>query len=189
MESAASIMRPAFRSTSSFAFFCRSWYDTYADTPIPAANTSTRTMLNLSLRPIVVSSPLRRILPFGFKLMNLAAWLARAATSEPARIAIFRGDRPWADYGTLAKRVARLAAGLRSRHGLAAGDRVALVMKNAPEYLEAMYAIWWAGLAAVPVNAKLHPREVEFIVADSGAKLVIDDPSKVAALAASEPMP
>jgi acyl-CoA synthetase (AMP-forming)/AMP-acid ligase II len=111
--------------------------------------------------------------------MNLAAWLARAARSDPRRTAVYSGDRAWADYGTLALRVARVAAGLAAS-GLERGDRVAIFMKNAPEYLEAMYAIWWAGLAAVPVNAKLHPREVEFIVTDSGAKLVIDDPSQVA---------
>jgi len=63
-----------------------------------------------------------------------------------------------------------MAAFLRERLGLAAGDRVALVMRNAPEYLEVLYAAWWAGLAAVPVNAKLHPREVRFILEDSGAR-------------------
>jgi acyl-CoA synthetase (AMP-forming)/AMP-acid ligase II len=98
------------------------------------------------------------------------------------------GRSAWADYGTLALRAARVAAGLAAS-GLERGDRVAIFMKNAPEYLEAMYAIWWAGLAAVPVNAKLHPREVEFIVADSGAKLVIDDPSQVAKLAADVALP
>jgi len=86
--------------------------------------------------------------------MNLAAWLARAARSDPRRTAVYSGDRAWADYGTLALRVARVAAGLAAS-GLERGDRVAIFMKNAPEYLEAMYAIWWAGLAAVPVNAKL----------------------------------
>ncbi|HUQ27794.1 MAG TPA: AMP-binding protein [Usitatibacter sp.] len=121
--------------------------------------------------------------------MNLAAWLARAAKSEPSRVAIFSGDRPWASYGALAERVARLAAGLRARHGLAVGDRVAIVMRNAPEYLEAMYAIWWAGLAAVPVNAKLHAREVAFIVGDCGARVVLEDPSQLAGVAADAPMP
>jgi long-chain acyl-CoA synthetase len=120
--------------------------------------------------------------------MNLAAWLARAAKSDPRKVAIHRGARPWADYGTLAARVARVAAGLR-RKGLAPGDRVAIFMKNAPEYLEAMYAIWWAGLAAVPINAKLHAREMEFIVQDSDARLVIDDPALVAALAENDSMP
>ena len=37
--------------------------------------------------------------------MNLAAWLARAATSDPRKVAIYRGAHPWADYGTLAGRV------------------------------------------------------------------------------------
>jgi len=119
--------------------------------------------------------------------MNLAAWLARAARSDPRRIAVYAGDRPWADYGTLALRAARVAAGLRAR-GLASGDRVAIFMRNSPEYLEALYAIWWAGLAAVPVNAKLHPREVDFIVADSGARLVIDDPARMAKLAGDAPV-
>ena len=120
--------------------------------------------------------------------MNLAAWLARAARSDPRRIAVYSGDRAWADYGTLALRAARVAAGLAAS-GLERGDRVAIFMRNAPEYLEAMYATWWAGLAAVPVNAKLHPREAEFIVADSGAKLVIDDPAQVRKLAADAPLP
>jgi acyl-CoA synthetase (AMP-forming)/AMP-acid ligase II len=50
-------------------------------------------------------------------------------------------------------------------------------MSNRPEYLEVLFAIWHAGLVAVPINAKLHPKEVEFIVSDCGASLcfVTDD--------------
>jgi long-chain acyl-CoA synthetase len=120
--------------------------------------------------------------------LNPAAWLARAARADPGRVAIYRGTRPWIDYGGLALRAGRIAAGLR-RRGFSPGDRVALFMANAPEYLEALYGIWWAGLVAVPVNAKLHARELEFITADSGAREVIDDPAQVDALAAAEPMP
>ncbi len=109
--------------------------------------------------------------------MNLASWLERAARADSGRVAIFHGERAWARYGELAERVARLAGGLRERAGLAAGDRVAIFMKNCPEYLEALYAAWWAGLAAVPVNAKLHRKELAFIVGDSGAKLVIEEPA------------
>jgi long-chain acyl-CoA synthetase len=119
--------------------------------------------------------------------MNLVTWLERAARADPGAVALFQGRSPWATYGELALRVARLAAGLRGRAGLATGDRVAIVMKNAPEYLEALYAAWWAGLAAVPVNAKLHPKEVDFIVADSGARLVLDTPQAVAALPRGDP--
>src|SRR4051812_28734413 len=111
--------------------------------------------------------------------MNPAAWLTRAARADPERAAIFYGERVWARYGELATRVARLAAGLRARAALVPGDRIALFMKNSPEYLEALYAIWWAGLAAVPVNAKLHRKELAFIVEDSGAKLTIEDVSEL----------
>ena len=121
--------------------------------------------------------------------MNPVTWLDRAARADPGRVALFAGERPWAAYGELAAKAARLAAGLRGRLGLAPGDRVAIVMKNAPEYLEALYGIWWAGLAAVPVNAKLHPKEVAFIVEDSGARLTIEDPRQPGELAAADPAP
>jgi long-chain acyl-CoA synthetase len=121
--------------------------------------------------------------------MNVALWLERAARASPGRVALFRGAAPWATYGVLAARAARLARGLREKAGLAAGDRVAIVMKNAPEYLEALYAVWWAGLVAVPVNVKLHPREVAFIAEDSGAKLVIEDSAQLPGLRAEHPAP
>ncbi len=120
--------------------------------------------------------------------MNLITWLARAARSDPSRVAIYSGERPWAAYGELARRVAAVGGGMRSKMGLAPGDRVAIVMKNAPEYLEAMYAAWWAGLAAVPVNAKLHEKEVAYIVAQSGAKATIVSPADVTSLEGAEPI-
>jgi long-chain acyl-CoA synthetase len=72
-------------------------------------------------------------------------------------------------YGALADRVGRLAQSMRRRLGLQTGDRVALAMKNCPEYLELLYACWHAGLVAVPINAKLHPSEIGYIMGDSGA--------------------
>jgi long-chain acyl-CoA synthetase len=121
--------------------------------------------------------------------MNPVTALERTARADPGRSAVFAGERPWASYGELAARAARLAAGLRERLALEPGDRVAIAMKNAPEYLEALYGIWWAGLTAVPVNAKLHPREIAFIVADSEARLTIEDPRQVAEIATAEPAP
>ena len=43
-------------------------------------------------------------------------------------------------------------------------------MRNHPRYLEMLWGAWWAGLVVVPVNAKLHPAEVEWIVADARAR-------------------
>jgi long-chain acyl-CoA synthetase len=103
--------------------------------------------------------------------MNLARLLARAASVFPDAPAISRGPHRVARYADLASRCARLAAALRMRCKLAPGDRVALLMANCPEYVETLWAAWWAGLAPVPINAKLHPREAEYILAHTGARI------------------
>ena len=101
--------------------------------------------------------------------MNLAQLLARSAQLYPEAPALFHGTRLVCNYRELAERAAHIAGYLRNTLQLAPGDRVALFMTNNPQYLEALYGIWHAGLAAVPINAKLHPREAEYIVQDSGA--------------------
>ena len=102
--------------------------------------------------------------------MNIALWLERAGRSHADRPAAARGARVVLDYGTLATRAAQLAGALRTRCRLAPGDRVAIVAKNCVAYLEALYSIWHAGLAAVPVNAKLHGAEIGYILEHSGAR-------------------
>lgn len=106
--------------------------------------------------------------------MNCALWLKRNALSRPNAPALIHGERLHADFATLAARVAALAGAFRAG-GLARSDRVVLLSANRPDYLEALFAIWWAGLVAVPVNAKLHPREVAYIVEQSGARLICVD--------------
>ncbi len=105
--------------------------------------------------------------------MNPSHWLSRAAREDPGRVAIFHGAAPWIRYGDLAARACAAAGAMRGKLGLGVGERVALVMRNSPQYLEALYAIWCAGLAAVPVNAKLHPLEVRYILENSQARLVL----------------
>jgi long-chain acyl-CoA synthetase len=104
--------------------------------------------------------------------MNLAAHVTRAAHLTPERPAVASGERIVYDWRAFQLRVARLAAGLRGRLGLIGGDRVALIMKNNPEYPVLMYALWHAGLAPVPVNAKLHPKELAYVLDHSQARLV-----------------
>ena len=62
-----------------------------------------------------------------------------------------------------------VAASLAGSLALAPGERVALFATNDPGYLEILYGAWIAGLAVVPINSKLHPKEVAFILEDSGA--------------------
>jgi long-chain acyl-CoA synthetase len=103
--------------------------------------------------------------------MNLALWLERAGLSHGDRPALGFGSRVVRNYREVAGRAARLAASLRQRFGLRPGDRVAIAAKNCPDYVELMFGIWHAGLAAVPANAKLHGRELGYILEHSGARV------------------
>src|SRR5690348_3249586 len=114
--------------------------------------------------------------------MNLAHLLRRAARLRPDAPAIAVGRQRVRTYGELADRVARLAHGLLSKLSLERGERVAIAMKNCPEYLEALFACWHAGLVAVPMNAKLHAKEFAYILDDSGAKACFVTPDLEAAV-------
>jgi long-chain acyl-CoA synthetase len=101
--------------------------------------------------------------------MNLAQLLVRTARVHPASPALYRGTQLVCDYRGFAERAARVGGHLRDGLGLRPGERVALVMTNCTEYLEILYGIWFAGLVAVPINAKLHEREIAFVLENSGA--------------------
>ncbi len=113
--------------------------------------------------------------------MNLAHWLARQAQSNPRRPALFSGHDCVADYAAFWAD-ARAVAGWLAAQGVRAGDRVAIYMKNVPDYLRVFYGIWIAGAAVVPINAKLHAREAAFILADSGASHAFASPELAEAL-------
>ncbi len=103
--------------------------------------------------------------------MNLAAHLLRNAKRNPRGPALGRGDIVAADWAGMAAQVAGLAGGLRGLR-YAPGTRIAVAAANSPEYAIVIYAIWWAGYAAVPVNAKLHPKELAYCLDHSQAELV-----------------
>ncbi|OWW18766.1 class I adenylate-forming enzyme family protein [Noviherbaspirillum denitrificans] len=101
--------------------------------------------------------------------MSLAHLLVRHALQTPHRPAILNGPNVHATYGEWAARSAGLAHRFREA-GLVPGERVVLFMRNHPRYLEVLWAAWWAGLVVVPVNAKLHQKEVEWIVDNAQAR-------------------
>jgi long-chain acyl-CoA synthetase len=123
--------------------------------------------------------------------MNLAIWLDRSAKAFGDLPSIGVGGRVVRDFRQSALRVSRLAGGLRSRLGLSTGDNVAVFAKNGPDYAETLYAIWWAGLGAVPINGKLHESEVAFILENSQARAVFvsDDLADTAAPGLPEGVP
>lgn len=103
--------------------------------------------------------------------MNLAHLLRRSAQSAGQRGAVYLGEDLLHDYAALARRAATLGAALRARHGLAPGTRVGLFMHNDPAVLEIIFGCWWAGLAVVSINPKLHGREACWILEHSDASL------------------
>jgi acyl-CoA synthetase (AMP-forming)/AMP-acid ligase II len=106
--------------------------------------------------------------------VNLATHLARSARLAPDARALGDGTRE-VTYRELDNRVSRLSDGLL-RGGLEPGDRVAILMANRPELLETLYACFRAGLVAVPINSRLHPDEVRYIVSQAGARAIVAGP-------------
>ncbi len=104
--------------------------------------------------------------------MTLAARLLAQAERTPDAIAV-ADERATHSFSTFHDRAARLAQGLHDRFRLQAGDRVLLLMENRSEFLEILFACWQRGYAAVPVNSRLHPKEVLHIASNSGARLTI----------------
>jgi long-chain acyl-CoA synthetase len=115
--------------------------------------------------------------------MNLSLTLQSIARRWPDRPAI-TSDRETIDYAAFEQQAAAIAGALRRRHGLSPGKRIGIVMENCPEYFPVLYGAWRAGLAAVPINAKLHPKELAWILADSEARLVIATPELAEAMTA-----
>src|SRR3989442_10396208 len=116
---------------------------------------------------------------------NLAGLLVESATRFPSHIALARGKAPLHAYDALARRVAR-QAGAMLHAGLSAGERMAIVSRNTCEYIETLFACWHAGACAVPINAKLHPDELVYVLQHCGAKWVFVDAAWEGALSSRQ---
>ncbi len=102
--------------------------------------------------------------------LNIFRFLHQTAKIHPDRPAISKGRKRYLSYGELVVRCQKYAGNLRGRLNLSPGDHVAIILSNCPEYLEIMYSCWLAGLAVIPINCKLHPREMAYIIENSHAK-------------------
>ena len=109
--------------------------------------------------------------------------IARHAHEKPGA-AYLRFEGVSITWSQLHVRVAAAAAALR-RRGVRAGDRVAIMMTNRPEFLETMFAANALGAIVVPVNFRLAPEEIAFILTDSGASLLVVEETTGAAAASA----
>ena len=120
--------------------------------------------------------------------LTTADFLDRAALVYPDRVGVVdEPNQPAASlgsltYGALAARARGLAAGLDALD-VGPGERVAIVSHNSARLLEALLGVPGSGRVLVPINFRLQPGEVQYIVEHSGASVLLVDPELEPALA------
>ena len=112
--------------------------------------------------------------PYLARRQNWTNQLARHALMQPDATALrFLGRTT--TWGELDGRVTALASAL-SRRGVAFGDRVLILMLNRTEFVETILATNLLGAIAVPVNFRMTPPEIGFLVGDCEARVVVTEP-------------
>lgn len=119
--------------------------------------------------------------------LTVSDFLDRAVLAYGDRIGIVdEPDQPAPSLGSLTyrqigQRTERYAAAL-DELGIAPGERVAIVSHNSARLLLALYGVSGSGRVLVPINFRLHPAEIAYIVEHSGASLLLIDPELAPAL-------
>ncbi|MCB1746120.1 MAG: AMP-binding protein [Gammaproteobacteria bacterium] len=109
-------------------------------------------------------------------MRSLAGWIERHAAFAPARIAI-ESPAGALDYAAFAARIATLAHWLEHHERIAPGDRVAWLGHNSSEQLALLFACADLGAMLLPLNWRLSPPELEAVLHDAGAGLLVVDAS------------
>jgi long-chain acyl-CoA synthetase len=97
--------------------------------------------------------------------------LGRAARYYPEKTAVAAAGKR-TTFRELQDRVGGIAGSLR-KHGFEAGDRLAILLPNEPDYLEWIYACAWLGVIVVPLNIRLSVTEIDRILADAAPRGLI----------------
>jgi long-chain acyl-CoA synthetase len=121
--------------------------------------------------------------------MNIGSEFLSAVRAHGDQPALFYGDEVWT-YRRLGELAQAAAAHLRTVHGVRPGDRVALWLRNCPEFVPTLLGALLCDAVVVPVNNFLKPPEVAYILADAEAGVLLSDgahPEALAAIAAARP--
>ncbi len=102
--------------------------------------------------------------------MNVGQWISKWAAIRPEKIAIYSSGRPLS-YRVLNDRSVRVG-NLLNDLGVVKGDRVGVLLYNSHEYIETYFALSRMGAILVPLNWRLVPAEMEFILKDSGVSVL-----------------
>jgi len=91
--------------------------------------------------------------------------IGRALRYYPEKTA-FTSNGQSQTFRELHERVGRIASAL-TKHGFKAGDRLAVLLPNGPEFIELIYACAWLGVIVVPLNTRLSPKEIDHVLIDA----------------------
>lgn len=113
--------------------------------------------------------------PYLSRRQNWVTQLTRHALMQPNATAVrFMGRTiTWAELHSRVKGL----AGAFHRRGVGVGDRVMILMLNRPEFVETCLAATMLGAIAVPVNFRLTPSELAYLVEDCGAAVLVTEPT------------
>jgi long-chain acyl-CoA synthetase len=106
--------------------------------------------------------------------MNLAGAFSESVLKHPEKTALLWGDTQYT-YAELSSRSLFVSGIIRHQFHVSPGDRVALWLKNCPEFIPALFGILQTGAVVVPINNFLKPDEVSYILNDAGIDIIITD--------------
>ncbi|OII22091.1 long-chain fatty acid--CoA ligase [Frigoribacterium sp. MCBA15_019] len=109
--------------------------------------------------------------PRGHATASVAAILAESAARHPDDVAVIVGPTS-TTYAELWQQTLAYAGALRAR-GVGPGDRVAMLVPNVADFPRVYYATLALGAVAVPVHALLKRHEIEYVLRDSGSRLLV----------------
>jgi crotonobetaine/carnitine-CoA ligase len=115
---------------------------------------------------------------------TLPAMLAHQCARFADRTLLVAGDSRWRYADAL--RTARAMGALLQAHGIRAGDRVALMVGNRPEFLQVFLGCAWIGAVTVPINTAARGVNLRHILSNSGARLFVGEAGTLPALAGLE---
>jgi fatty-acyl-CoA synthase len=119
--------------------------------------------------------------------LNVFALLDQAASRFADRGALYHGERQLCTWRELRDRALRLATSVRETAG--PGARIAIASENRPEIVELLFAVWAAQCAVVPMNYRLHPREMAQILEDARVSQLFASPKIASQLASTVDVP
>ncbi|KAL5480310.1 hypothetical protein ACEPAI_1580 [Sanghuangporus weigelae] len=107
-------------------------------------------------------------------------WLSRAAAWQDRDYIVFENERY--TYGQVAERASKLASLLYTKYGVRKGDRVAIIMRNYPEFMISFWAIHLLGAVSTMINAWAPRAPLLHCIVSTDPKVIIVDPERAVQL-------